>query len=125
MKTIEEIQTTLPNFTGTEHWYRWSPLFRTLLLTDGAKYIADSCDAYWLMDVIGSHLSSVKERMGHVILMRKSKSWHFEINDGDRGDGVKIYAKQKIEYSDFPLERIDMYLIYDGEHWVLMLPSEY
>ena len=37
---------------------RWSPLFRQMVLTDGAKFVADNGGAhgaYWLMDAIASH----------------------------------------------------------------------
>jgi hypothetical protein len=38
-------------FTGSENWYRHS-LVRSILFTDGAKYVADSTGAYWLLDEI-------------------------------------------------------------------------
>ena len=41
----------LRNFTGSEHWYRHG-LVRTILFTDGAKYVADEGGAYWLLDEI-------------------------------------------------------------------------
>jgi hypothetical protein len=40
------------------------------------------------------------------------------------GNG-NTYAKQEIEYTDFPLEEIKVYACWDGTHWMLMLPSEY
>ena len=42
---------TLKQFTGTEYWYRHG-LVRTVLFTDGAKYVADQGGAYWLLDEI-------------------------------------------------------------------------
>ena len=36
MLTKQEILNTLPNFYGTEAYYRYSPQFRNFLLTDGA-----------------------------------------------------------------------------------------
>ena len=41
----------LSKFTGSEHWYRHG-LVRTILFTDGAKYVADEGGAYWLLDEI-------------------------------------------------------------------------
>lgn len=35
------------------------------------------------------------------------------------------YARQEIAYKDFPLSEIQLYACLTGEHWVLMLPSEY
>ena len=34
-------------------------------------------------------------------------------------------ATQEIDGSDFPLPSITLYGCWDGEYWVLMLPSEY
>jgi hypothetical protein len=41
----------LHQFTGTEHWYRHA-LVKSVLFTDGAKYLADTAAAYWLLDEI-------------------------------------------------------------------------
>jgi hypothetical protein len=41
----------LRQFTGSEHWYRHG-LVRTVVFTDGAKYVADHAGAYWLLDTI-------------------------------------------------------------------------
>ena len=43
-----EILNDLQNFTGTDGYTRWSPIFKNFLLTDGAKYLAEFADAYWL-----------------------------------------------------------------------------
>jgi hypothetical protein len=39
----------LAQFTGSEHWYRHG-MVRSVLFTDGAKYVADIAGAYWLLD---------------------------------------------------------------------------
>ena len=41
----------LAQFTGTEQWYRHA-INRAVLYTDGAKYVADTAGAYWLLDEI-------------------------------------------------------------------------
>ena len=41
----------LRQFTGTEKWYR-HPFVRTVLYTDGVKYVAEQGGAYWLIDDI-------------------------------------------------------------------------
>jgi hypothetical protein len=38
----------LQQFTGSEHWYRHG-INRNVLFTDGAKYVADTAGAYWLL----------------------------------------------------------------------------
>jgi len=37
----------------------------------------------------------------------------------------KEHARQAIPYTDFALCEITLYACWDGEHWVIMLPSEY
>lgn len=122
-RPLEEIQVELLNFHGTEHYHRLT-MVTNLLVTDGVKYLADSCGAYWLLDVIASHLSKMKSF--NVIVFKKNK----------KGSGGKFtatddlpanhtYAKQTIAYTDFPLPEIRMYLVFDGQNLVLMLPTEY
>jgi hypothetical protein len=35
------------------------------------------------------------------------------------------HARQAIPFTDFALDEITIYCCWDGQHWVLMLPSEY
>jgi hypothetical protein len=44
-------QVELAQFTGTDHWYRHG-INRRVLLTDGAKYMAERAGAHWLLDEI-------------------------------------------------------------------------
>ena len=41
----------LGQFTGTEQWYQHG-INRAVLFTDGAKHVADTAGAYWLLDEI-------------------------------------------------------------------------
>jgi hypothetical protein len=41
------------------------------------------------------------------------------------GNGSEPIITQRIDYTDFPLEQIDLWLVADGKNWVLMLPTEY
>ena len=123
MKTKDEILNDLPSFYGTEHYHRWSPFFRNFVLTDGAKYIADACGAYWLMDAIASHLGSYKSEGFAVVKLSRataSNGWLLRIEDGNDG----LLADQLIEFTDFPLDEIKLYVAH-SEYWVIMLPSEY
>ena len=122
MKTKQEILNTLPNFYGTESYYKWSMLFPRFVMTDGAKYIADSCDAYWLMDAIASHFKSYKTHGFAVAKLKQhSKGFVLRIEDGDDN----ALERQTIEYSDFPLDEIMLYVVDNGDFWVILLPSEY
>ena len=117
----------LRQFTGTEQYHKFSPLFRTFVLTDGAKYLAEEGHCYWLMDAIASHRASYKNE-GFVVAKFGKKGnewWKLTLEDGNDN----VLARQAIEFSDFPLDAITLYVIpqYTGDEilHVIMLPSEY
>ena len=122
MLTKQEILNTLPNFYGTDGYTRWSPIFRNFLLTDGAKFIAEACDAHWLVDLFASHLPAYKDE-GFAVLYLKVKDGKAvaQIEDGNG----KVLKKQKIEYTDFPLDQIVLYCCPQDDQFVILLPSEY
>lgn len=127
MTDPEDLKLNLRQFTGTDGYTRWSILFRNFVLTDGAKYLADAAGAYWLMDAIASHFSSYRNE-GFVVakFMSIVGGWELNLTDGNENR----LATQKIEYSDFPLDEITLYVIpQEMEHgsklWVILLPSEY
>lgn len=120
-----QIQNALSHFTGSEQWYRYSPLFPNVLLTDGAMYVAQTCSAFWLMDMIASHIPSIKDYFAIAILDKGQwpGTWVFRIVDDI--PSKEVYAVQEIEYSDFPLDDIKLYVINDDVNWTILLPSEY
>ena len=116
-----ELQRALAQFTGTEKYYRFYP---KVVLTDGAKYLADTAGCYWLMDLYASHLASVDpdvESFTCLKLIKRGTSADIAIEDGN----TQLLAQQHIEYTDFPLENFMFYAVWAGEFWVLMLQSEY
>ena len=122
MKTKDEILNELPNFYGTDGYTRWSALFRNFVLTDGALYLAENAGAFWLMDAIASHLGSYKNE-GFVVakLFQFDEGWNLQLEDGNDN----TLAEQYIEYSDFPLDEITLYVIQQDDLWVILLTSEY
>lgn len=125
MKPQDQIKSDLRQFIGSITFTRYSPLFPNVVLTEGAEYLADECGAYWLMDMIASHLPSlpVDEYWGVVILTVDNGKGLFTL--ADDSPATKVYAMQGINYTDFPLDEIKLYVSYDGEFWCVMLPSEY
>ena len=110
----------LTQFTGTEKYYRIS---RKHLLTDGTKYLAEAGECFWMMDAIASHLAEIGTDDWFVqvkTVVKDSKATMIY----DDGNGHE-HARQEIPYTDFPLNEIQLYACWDGEHWVIMLPSEY
>ena len=110
----------LGHFTGTTAYYRIS---NRHALTDGTKYLAEAAGAFWLMDAAASHLDEIGTEDWFVLIkLQVNNSRAVMIYEDGNG---KEHARQEIAYTDFPLSQIQLYAYWDGEHWVLMLPSEY
>ena len=116
----QELQAALTQFTGTTQYYR---IDSKTLLTDGAYYLASLAGAFWLMAVFSSYLLELKIDNWFTVLKLKTvgNKTTVAIDDGNGN----VLATQEIENSDFPLDEVALYGCWDGEHWVLMLPSEY
>ncbi len=124
--TPEEIESQLGNFMGSETLTKWSALFRNDVLTEGAKFVAENCGAYWLMDAIASHQLDPrvkKERFQNWNLVKKGgKKWWLYAEDGNDNQ----ITEQHISYSDFPLEKIELWAVRNELGGItIMLPSEY
>jgi hypothetical protein len=118
-------QIDLSGFYGSENLIRWSPITRSVL-SDGAHYLAETAQAYWLFDAIDSHLTTrgvTDETEFTVAILSKFGCDDFKLTLDD-GNG-NIYVKQYIPYSDFPLTEIKLYAVFNGNAWTHMLPSEY
>jgi len=107
-------------FTGTTAYHLHVP---RLVLTDGAKYLAEHAQAYWLMDAIASYLPALINREHFVAasLAVKNQSGALLLTDGN----YRELAFQRIPYTDFPMRDITLFACWAGDYWVLMLTSEY
>ena len=121
--TIDE--NLLNRFCGSDTLTRFNALMKNALLTDGALYVAKEGGAYWLMDLIASAQLLAKVRA------ESFQVWGLTVNPDksalvtcDDGNGNIIYS-QEIPYTDFELDGIKLYACDDGEHLIIMLPSEY
>jgi hypothetical protein len=110
----------LAQFTGTQTYTR---ITRRHLLTDGARYLADQAECYWLMDAVASHLDEIGTQDWFVLIRLDLKGTTATLIYED-GNGYE-HARQAIPHTDFPLEQISLYACWDTEHWVIMLPGEY
>lgn len=128
----ESIENQLGYFTGTTGYHRLSILFPNFLLTDGTKYLAESCGAHWLFDLIASYQTHNKVKK-HPKL-RELQFWILKVNDSEaivtcEWDKDQIVLQQKIDYTDFPLEEIKIWVaptcVEDKYCLVAYLPSEH
>ena len=119
--TTELREADLMQFTGTEQWYRHA-INRKVLFTDGAKYVADTAGAYWLLDEI-----ALIQPYDRRVAAEEFQFWKLTVRPNhtatltcDDGNGHIVYTKE-IEYTDFPLDEITFYFANNE----IYLPSEH
>lgn len=119
--TPAELEANLAQFTGTTRYYRINP---HVVLTDGAKYLADNAGCYWLMDLTASYVTQPGFDSEDFVAIKMAVTDRSTVVTLDDGNG-NVLASQQIEYTDFPLEQIRLYACRSDGYWVVMLPSEY
>ncbi len=111
----------LSQFTGTENYYR----YHNLLLTDGAYHLAEAANCFWLMDTVWAYTTTErwlgKEDFISCKLNVQNSVGKISFDDGNKN----ILASQHIPYTDFPLEKIQLFIVRENTQFVVMLPSEY
>ena len=130
--SIEQLKSNLSMFTGTEDYHAFSALFRKVVLTDGAYYLAQTAGAFWLMDIIGSVYTAHPEKKkfwdnGFAVWTLKVENKKGVVTADDGNDN--IFYSQEIEFTDFPFTEMTLFAelgetINEGEVMVVMLPSE-
>lgn len=134
MISASELLQSLDHFTGTENYYRH---LLGIHYTDGVKFLAEKAECFWLIDVIASHQT---RKLLTDVMLRDFQLWLLVVGDSHEfikpkpnykavitcwrdtpNIGIKPPVRQDIEFTDFPLSEIKLYLC----QGVLMLPSEY
>jgi hypothetical protein len=118
----------LGQFVGSErfikHWCN-----KRLVYTEGVQYLASQAKCYWLLNEIGLILLPR--------LLKKYPDWFYHIewcvypdcsglitiDDGNDN----THFTHKIEWTNYPIKEqpFKFFLCDAGEHYCLMLPSEY
>ena len=123
METIE-LKDTLKEFHGTTEYHKHLfPGRPALLITDGCRFIRDECKANWLFDAILSYQAEllkqgIKFQIWELKQLRLDASWQLTCREDTN---KKLIVKQAIEFSDFPIDYIKIWVI----DKVALLPSEY
>ena len=114
-------QSILAHFTGTDYWYKHG-LALSILYTDGAKYVAETAGAYWLLDEIA--LSQMSEQ---AVKAEEFQVWISSVNADhtatltcEDGNDNPVYSKA-LEFTNFPPEGITLWFANN----VIYLPSEH
>ena len=123
METIA-IKDELKQFRGTTEYHKHLfPGKSPILLTDGCKYIRDECKAYWLFDAILSYqcdkiLQGINFQIWELNRLKLDLTWQLTCREDT---GKKPLIRQSIEYSDFPMDYVKIWVI----DKIALLPSEY
>jgi hypothetical protein len=114
-------QNDLVQFIGTEQWYRHA-LVRKVIYTDGARYVAETGGAYWLLDEIafGQSVPAVAAEEFQVWTLRVDLAASSAMLTCDDGNDRVVFSKP-IPFTDFPLAEIRFYFINN----TILLPGEY
>ena len=106
---------------GTDQWYRVSPIFPKVTMTDGVKHLAEMCKAFRLLDAILSHQTdpSVKLEGFQVWQLKETENDAYLLTCEDGNENQ--VTSQAIPYSDFPYKEATIWFIDN----VLLLPCEY
>ena len=122
---MTSLEHELTQFIGTTCYHRFGSMLGSLM-TDGAYFLAEHAQCYWLFDALDSHLVGKAQREEYFAVSTLTV-------DTEERDGVLLitdgngntFARQKLEYTDFPLREIKLYSSFDGVRWIHMLTSEY
>lgn len=117
----------LNQFTGTENYFSFNPIFGKHVITDGVKYLAEKAQCYWLLDAIASYHGTIIKKLPNSISFQV---WRLVVNKSKGKlqlvENEKVLIEQKIKYTDFPMDKIVLYVAQSGANqFVIMLPSEY
>ncbi len=120
MEKPEIILENLAHFCGSESLYRHSIGGKSLLYTEGVLYLTESCESYWLLDIILSYQDSqiLKDEDFQIWNLTKHEDqWIVSCLDDDNN----LLLDYDIEYLDFPLNSMKLWVV----NQTLLLPSEY
>lgn len=118
------LKRTLKEFHGTRAYHKHLfPGKSPILLTDGCNFIREECNAFWLFDAILSYqcekvLKDVHFQIWILKRLKRDLSWELTCREDS---GKNPIITQVINFSDFPLEEIKIWVI----DKVALLPSEY
>jgi hypothetical protein len=111
----------LAQFTGSESYYRHG-LVRSIVFTDGVKYIADTAGAYWLLDEI-----ALAQKGQPAVAREEFQVWSLKVNANstatltcEDGNDRPVFSKT-LTFTDFPQDGVTLWFANN----TIYLPSEH
>jgi hypothetical protein len=123
--TPEQLAAALEHFTGSESSYFRMAGGVKVNYSEGVKFIQKEVNCYWLIDAIASYQTTEFKSKDY------RQFWKLSVDllscEGtltcDDGNG-NISVAEKIEYTDFPLQQIAIWIVIEDEIF-MYLPSEH
>jgi hypothetical protein len=133
MLNAEELTRNLAGFYGTDQYHKLT-IFPGFVGTDGVAYLAKNAECFWLVDEIAIANKTVPAIRNNEAL-QGMQFWQLNVTGRkavlvcNEDEGKPVYEKE-IEYTDFPLPEIKIWVAAAGDpdgktFKVMMLPSEY
>ena len=117
--SYEDFKKELDQFTGSENMYR-HPLNRSVVYSEGAKFVADECGAYWLLDEIALSQSILQVHNQYFQVWNLSVEGSKATLTCEDGYYKPAYSKN-IPLTDFPFPEISLWFTNN----TIFLPTEY
>ena len=127
--TQDELNLFIGDLERYRHWFN-----RRVIYTPGVLYLAERAQAHWLLDAIVFYFGTdaMLQATKRDQRLKDMQFWRLDVRDNRSAvlsaraeSGEEPFILQSIEYTDFPLNYVDIWAAYDGEHWTLYLPSEH
>ena len=129
-----QLRMELRHFCGDLEHYR-HPINRRVIYTPGVRNLAEEAGAYWLIDAMASWIGSYSflKALHQDERLRSLHFWKLTVDRETKSalleavpdQGEAAFITQRIPFTDFPLDEIDVWAGYDGTNWTLYLPSEH
>jgi len=124
----KEIKQELKKFYCTENYFRFG--LGKNVLTDGMNKFVELCECNWLLTDIDAYFLTNHKNISEgdnrfwlaKIKVDKNKKAVLTIKEDT---GIKPIITQKYDYTTFPLDEFEFYIIKQEDYWVYLLPGEY
>lgn len=101
--------------------------------TRGIQFLQQAGNAYWLINMIADYFGSneMDEAMRRDPRLRSFQVWRISVKDqsavlvAQADADEEPFIRQEIEFTDFPLDHVEIWAGFDGKYWTLYLPSEH
>ncbi|MBL7745311.1 MAG: hypothetical protein JNN00_17685 [Chitinophagaceae bacterium] len=113
---IKNANSQLSQYNATDHYHKY---ICGMVLTDGAKALAEMFECFWFLDIICSYHPTLLEHEFQTwrLVVNEDQSAFVEGTDGNENTLIQ----QKVEYTDFKAREATVWV----EGLVILLPSEH